>query len=263
MGAVLRAGVDCPLAVGWAFPGGVSGAGVGAGRRRWMSIGRMWAHGRARVGLGRGWRAAVLGAAVAVGGVAGLGVVAGCSAYITYPASEAGVDGPVGSVNALPSPTLQRLALSRVLSRDLASGAYDGGAWVMNPTGGLRLTRAEEMRRRVTEVHPGALLVGEAGYERAPVYSVTRVWVRGDEARVDVVRPAPGVDDGGVSYGRSTVRFRLSGGAWGVQEIYDWPRGAAGEPELFSWPEVGVDADADADVVGSGEVEGAREEDGR
>lgn len=202
----------------------------------------------------------VLGVLVwVVGVVLSCGVFGGCAAYITYPASEAGEDGLRGDVNTLPSPRLQRLAVGRVLSLDRASGAWDGGAWVLNPTGGLRLARAEDLRRRLVELHPGGLLVGEPGYESAPVYSVTRVWVRGDEGRVDVVRPAAGAAAGAAGgdserFSRVTVHFRSWGGSWRVEEVFAWASGLAEEPTLFSWPGLGVEGDGGGSGSGAGGV---------
>ncbi len=203
-------------------------------------------------GRNRGLSGVVAGAVCCV--VVGVGVLGGCAPYVTYPASEADRGG-VGDVNLEPSMTVQRLAVGRVLAMDLGSGVLPmrgvasqaEGLWVLNPAGGTTLVRAQRMRRSI-DVAGRGLLVGEPGSESAPVYSVTRVWVRGDSARVDVVRPVE--DD---RFERVTVRLRAGSRPWRVESVYEWP-GAVDEPELFGWPET---------VAGEGEeAAGATDEGG-
>ena len=107
------------------------------------------------------------------------------------------------------------------------------------------------------------MLVGDEGFRGLPVYSVTRVWLRGDKATVDVVRPV--TLDGmqpteentdGVAYTYQKVTLRLEGGfrPWRVVGTREWPIGLEDRPELFGWPE-GTDSSAAVDTDPESESE--------
>ncbi|MEM1166372.1 MAG: hypothetical protein AAGI30_08800 [Planctomycetota bacterium] len=78
----------------------------------------------------------------------------------------------------------------------------------------------------------------EAGW---PAYHITRVWLRGEEATVDVVRPVSTVVGTGVSAEgvtqQVTVRLRAGlGERWGVESARAWTVGAYERPTLYGWP---------------------------
>lgn len=155
-----------------------------------------------------------------------------CTPYVSYPAEQGGRYAK-GDINAQPGPIVMRQSLSRVITTDRAAGINDDTRWGVNLPQGMRQRTAELMLEGIERVVGGdGVLVGEPGYENAAMYSVTRLWIRGDEARVDVVRPVNGGE-----YQRVTVRLRGPLGQWRIESVLDWPEGLAEEPELYGWPE--------------------------
>ncbi len=183
------------------------------------------------------YRAIGLAMSVAVAGLAP-SLFVGCAPYVTYPAEEAGRYAE-GDVNAFPAPTVMRLGLNRVIALDRGEGRLRAGEPVLVnlPQGTSRRTAQNVAENIARQSEVETLLVGQPGFEDAEPYSVTRLWLRGDEARVDVVRPVAVGDEGQPRYQRTTVRLRSGVKPWQVESVVDWPRGIADEPELFGWPE--------------------------
>ncbi len=189
-----------------------------------------------RPALLRGAAAAVVALAGAIGQI-------GCATYANWPAIDQDV--AVNDPNVAPLPGLGRLAVERVLELDAEAGDLPD-AWVVNFPEGMRRSVAREMLGMIEARtgYSGGLLVGDPGSGAAPVYSITRIWLRGDRARVDIVRPVLVASPRGGStildaaFQRVTVRFELQafGPRWAVDSVRIWPVGTEEEPVLYGWP---------------------------
>lgn len=204
---------------------------------------------------------ALLGAAIL--GLATLAGATGCATYANYP--PIGQDLAINDPNVVPLPVLMRVATTRVLQRDAASGDLPDN-WVLNLPRGMTTTRARSVLDNTMSDAGvgGGMLVGDSGYLGLPVYSITRVWLRGDKATVDVIRPV--TLDGmqpteentdGVAYTYQKVTLRLEGGfrPWRVVGTREWPIGLEDRPELFGWPK-GTESSAAVDTDPEFESEG-------
>lgn len=231
---------------------------------------------RQRVSVSSMLMACGLGASIMIGMLP-----AGCATYANYPRIESDV--AVHDVNVAPVPELMRRALVELIGRDIRSGALDGygeGRWVVNFPEGMERDRA----LRVVDAIGSSVLSRSGGIvgvgsddESAAMYSVTRVWVRGDEALVEIIRPSMG---GGVSvdrfgrplegssdgsgFQRVEIRMRSGFKPWTVSSVRMWTPGLAPEPTVYGWPAVGdggsiedVGADADRGTVDDGGADDA------
>jgi len=154
----------------------------------------------------------------------------GCVALVaSWPA--VGDDGAVNDPNVSPIPRVITAAVHEVVRRYPVPGEF-----VVNLPEGLHLSRAE---RITAEISPNARIVSP-GTEHLPVYHVTKVWVRGDRAQVDVVRPL----DEPQTWQRVTVHLRhhLDGG-WTVEYVKVWPMGMATPGSLYGWLAKGATGD--------------------
>jgi hypothetical protein len=163
---------------------------------------------------------------VTLGGLA-LGTLSaslgGCAAYANYPPLDGDV--AVHSPNVPPMPQVVLKAFQTVIEEYPIDGDF-----VINPPKGTDFYKAEKMVEEI--VTPGAHLVGEES-AGLPAYHATRVWVRGDGAEVDVVRPVAW--DGGQSLNQTvTVRMKRKYGGWVVTSTKPWAI-IESEPELFGW----------------------------
>jgi hypothetical protein len=193
----------------------------------------------------------LLAAGVLSLGALGLGSIPGCATYANYP--PIGQDLAVNDPNVIPIPVLMRVALTRTLQNDSQTGELPE-RWVLNLPRGTTLERARSVLDNTMRDAgvSGGMLVGDAGYQGLPAYSITRVWLRGDSATVDVIRPVTldgmpptEADTGGVGYTYQKVTHRLKGGfrPWRVETSRAWPIGLEDQPELFGWP-TGTDGSA-------------------
>lgn len=161
-------------------------------------------------------RRALLGV-VAMGMIVACG--AGCATYANYP--EIGNDAAVNDPNVSPLPTLEEEALRWVVGKHPVEGGY-----VVNLARGTRRSTAESI---VKDLGGGARLVSDESMG-LPVYHVSRIWLRGDRAEVDVLRP---VGEG--AYQAVTVRLKSDFGRWVVSSTKTWPVGMGDVPELYGW----------------------------
>jgi len=194
---------------------------------------------------------ALVGAALL--GISALSItsIPGCATYANYP--PIGQDLAINDPNVVPIPVLMRVAITRTLQTDSQTGELPE-RWVLNLPRGTTLERARSLltnSMRDAGVS-GGMLVGDDGYQGLPVYSVTRVWLRGDSGTVDVIRPVnldgmqpTEADTDGVAYTYQKVTHRLKGGfrPWRVETSRAWPIGLEAQPELFGWPS-GTDTSA-------------------
>ena len=159
-----------------------------------------------------------------------LASLSGCVALVaSWPA--VGDDGAVNDPNVSPIPKVISAAVHEVVRRYPMPGEF-----VVNLPEGLVQSRAE---RIAAEISPNARIVSPET-EHLPVYHVTKVWVRGDRAQVDVVRPL----DEPQTWQRVTVHLRhhLDRG-WTVEYVKVWPMGMATPGSLYGWLSKGAAGD--------------------
>ncbi len=175
---------------------------------------------------------------IALGTVSATALTAGCATYANYPAIDR--DLAVNDPNIHPIPGLVRRALVRVLGDDQLHGRLPQ-RWALNLPKGTGRAVADRVLAETMEqagVTGGELL--SLNNETLPIYSVTRIWVRGDRSDVDIVRPVAwsGLDDRQWTLQKITLRLRGGRFKWDVVAARAWPIGATVEPELYGWPVV-------------------------
>lgn len=161
----------------------------------------------------------------------------GCAAYFNYPE----LDGSAAwsDANVRPIPGLMAAATAQVLREDFEAAGTEQ-PWIFNPPKG---TTPEAARRTLNDIESrssisGGMLVGDPGTldrfgavrDDLLSYSITKVWVRGRNAVVDVVRGA------GDDYRRATLRFEGGATPWVITNLRNWRLGET-PPQLFGWPE--------------------------
>ena len=105
--------------------------------------------------------------------------LAGCATYANYP--SIGNDMAVNDPNVAPLPELCERSLTLVIDRYPVGGEY-----VINFPRGMERTRALSLAEKIGGDQ--ARIVSPES-EGLPVYHVSRIWLRGDGADVDVIRP--------------------------------------------------------------------------
>lgn len=143
--------------------------------------------------------------------LAGSCLLTACTPYARYPRVEG--DTAVEDLNVLPSPIVMRLALQRVASRHLQGArpyAIDVPDLVSDDTVADMLGNMPEDVQVAWEADASV-----------PVIAVTRVWVLGDTAVVDVTRPVPAAG----ARQTLTVRLRSDIRGWRVVGVRSWPVG--------------------------------------
>lgn len=179
---------------------------------------------------------AVLAAAAVAGTL--LGCV-GCVGYNVYP-PEKGVGG-FTNPNSDPIPPIMteavRWAITRYPAVEPAEWSPplgvppEGSRFAVNlPVGVNHLVYT----RVVDRIGFGAVPM-EPGNEHLPTYYVSRVWVSGDEAKVELIRPVPGIPptaDGHPATQGITVRLRGGLEPWHVTSHRVWAINALPVPPL-------------------------------
>lgn len=164
----------------------------------------------------------------------------GCAGYNNYPPIEG--DTAFHDTNSLLMEDLLVRSMRFTLDRYPARGEF-----AINLPAGMGEARAKNILTRIND--PRAhMMTREAA--ALPIYHISRVWVRGDEAEVDVQRPIAslrGPDAGPV---HQTITLRLRGGLrpWRVQSSRAWTVGAAKTPRFHFINEPFDDAPAFEDT---------------
>lgn len=175
-----------------------------------------------------------------------LGTLPGCVGYNVYPPRE-GMSG-FTNPNSDPFPPIMTEAVRWVITRypaveraewSLPLGVPPEGAqFAVNlPIGVNRLV----YERVVDRIGFGAVpLTPET--EHLPTYHVASIWVSGDEAKVEVVRPVPGLKNADGRQATQAITVRLRGGVqpWHVTSHRVWQLNALPTPELNYLPEPGA-----------------------
>jgi hypothetical protein len=75
--------------------------------------------------------------------------------------------------------------------------------------------------------------------EYLPTYHIGWVWMRGDDARVDVIRPVYALSTGGAPvYQAITLHLSRRYASWRVDRTQPWEPGVVRAPELYYMPEL-------------------------
>jgi hypothetical protein len=158
----------------------------------------------------------------------------GCAGYANYPqigASDVAVNNP----NVAPTPEAAFTALKWVVRRYPVEGAYT----VNMPSGTYRRTG-----ERVIELlkDPDARLLTPTN-QHLPCYHIKRVWIRGERATVEVLRPVlrPPLDKPAGTpdtiYQSFWVKCEAGWKPWRVIHARAWPIGSDAPPNLQGWPD--------------------------
>ena len=177
--------------------------------------------------------------------------LAGCYGNSNYPA----VQGSTATTDSPNTPSIERcttLAVRWVADRYPprndrinATTATEAGditvRWpmVLNLPIGTRKVFYERIAKNCgPQVMP---MTPESQQSGEPVYHVGRVWVRAHEAKVDVFRPMPEIDErpgmGGRVYQMITVTLKGGFEPWRVVHGRAWEPGAYPVPEIYYLPE--------------------------
>ena len=151
-----------------------------------------------------------------------VGVLGGCVVVnATYPPRPG--ESATSDLNLSPSPTAMEAALRAALERNPIEGRY-----ILNLPRGMERAVAQ---RIANTVGPGQAVLPDVELAEAlPVVHVSRVWIRGEIAEVDVLLPVDEV--------WQAVTVRMRGGVvrgYRVERIRRWPPGMIEAPELFGW----------------------------
>jgi hypothetical protein len=152
-------------------------------------------------------------------GLVAAALLSGCAAYFNYP--SIGNDAAINDPNVAPVPTVMTLALRTVLTDHPPEGSY-----VVNLPEGMGRKQAN---RIVSDLGTPTAQLATRGTAELPVWHVSRIWIRGDRAEVDVLRPLAGAHQG------TTVRMTGGPRPWRVTSTKVWPVGMLDVPELYGW----------------------------
>jgi len=169
-----------------------------------------------RAAIVRIWLAAAATAAVAM--TAGL---IGCASYSNYPALKG--DTAVNDPNAPPLPDLMVKAVRHTVERHPVAGPY-----AVNLPADLKPQKAEWI---VAQLDEDARLLTEETAD-LPTFHVSRIWVRGVKAEVDVHRPLVDVPSprGGAAQQMVTVKLDSGLSGWRAASSKAWAVGAFEPP---------------------------------
>ena len=143
-------------------------------------------------------------------------VSGGCALYMNYPPLEG--DTSINNPNVSPMPEVVEIGLIETVRRYPAGGAY-----VVNLPRGTSRATAEWVREGLGA---SARLVGDESEAGLPVFHVTRVWIRGNKARVEVLAPDVNGKQRGVVcvVGRARARYGIgkqcARGGWAAGGVY-------------------------------------------
>jgi hypothetical protein len=162
----------------------------------------------------------------------------GCAGYINYP--PVGDDWAINHTNVNPSLAIMEAGMLRALRRSGAPGGLQHGEYVVNPPRGTEMRYAQALVDRLN-AQPGfegaQIVTPENGH--LPCYHVTRVWVRGDEAIIDILRPIQSIRPAeGQQEVHQPYTVWLRGGAfehWRTVSTRDWPVGLDPVPMRWNW----------------------------
>mgnify|MGYP000597035653 CR=1 FL=1 len=194
--------------------------------------------------------------------VGALAALSGCVGYNVYPKQE-GVNAGFTNPNSDPFPPIMTESLRWVITRFPAVAAAEWSPPLGVPPEGSRFAinlpvgvNRSVYLRTVERIGYGAVPM-QPGNEGLPTYHISRIWISGDEAKVDVIRPLlmpAGVQSKPIT---EAITVRLRGGMqpWHVTSHRPWAINTLPVPELNYVPEEGVPAPAPKVDQSAGEVQ--------
>lgn len=163
----------------------------------------------------------------------------GCVGYNVYP-PEQGVGG-FTNPNSDPIPPIMTEAVRWAITRYPAVEPAEWSPPLGVPPEGSRFAVSLPVgvnslvyRRVIERIGFGAVPM-EPGNENLPTYHVSRVWVSGDEAKVELIRPVPGIPataEGKPATQGITIRLRGGVQPWHVTSHRVWALNALPVPPL-------------------------------
>lgn len=189
--------------------------------------------------VGQSWKMRGLGLGAAVM----MGVLSGCVGYASFPYEEGGKNNfATQDPNTPPADELMALSLDWVVSKYPPRGAGAPGtatdpSYTINVPKGVRRDVYDKILDKLGG-KAAPLTPETAG--TMPIYHIGRIWIRGREAKVDVLRPVlegPRGPGGAVLY--QPVTLRIEGGfePWRVRRHQVWEVGTVPVPDLYYRPE--------------------------
>lgn len=181
---------------------------------------------------------------VLLAGVVALGAtLGGCVGYNVYPPMEG--ERGFSNVNSDPFPPLMTESLKWVVLRyppnehgeyyEPAKGNVGVNEFAVNLPTGVNRALGERIAKNIGMGAQPML----PGNEKLPIYSISRIWVQGDEAKVDIVRPVFNVAyDGQGAPVTQGITVRLRGGLeqWRVTSHRLWSYNSMQPPALSFLP---------------------------
>lgn len=154
--------------------------------------------------------------------------IGGCVGYTTYPAPVTGesADAAFNSPNVPPAPDVIYTALAYAVERFPVGGAY-----AINLPPELDEKRVEYIFNLLDDPNARRLTRETADL---PVFHVSRIWIRGASAEVDIFRPVtdiPGPDGGAVTQ-MVTLNLKSNFTRWRVDASRSAAIGLATPPKL-------------------------------
>ncbi len=184
-------------------------------------------------------------AAAMIGALSGAALLgAGCVGFQSYP--PVGGDFASNNPNSSAMTELMIESMRWVRERHPSEGPYA----ISFPEGMLR-KRTLQIVERIDDPEARAMA---PGLETWPTYHIARIWVRGDEAEVDVFRPVMDLsapDGQGAVHQAMTLSFRGGVQPWRVVSHRTWMIGALNTPPLHYLP------DKDTQPLGPGSEAGS------
>lgn len=175
--------------------------------------------------------------------IVGVGTLSGCVGYAVYPPMEG--ERGFSNVNSDPFPPVMTEALRWTALRyppnehaewhQPAKGNVGTSTFAVNLPPGMNREIGERIAKNIGMGAQPML----PGNEQLPVYHISRVWVQGDEAKVDVIRPVSNVAfDAQGSPVTQGITIRLRGGMepWHVTSHRLWSYNALETPALAYLP---------------------------
>ncbi len=168
-----------------------------------------------------------------------LAMLGGCVGYASYPYEEGGKNTFANQdPNTPPADELIYLSLDWVTSKFPPPGGVSTEAsYAINIPKGVRRDVYDRILKKLGD--KAAPLTPETA-QSMPIYHIGRLWVRGRNAKVDVLRPVlegPRGPGGQVLY--QPVTLRIEGGfePWRVRRHQVWEVGTVPVPELYYYPD--------------------------
>lgn len=178
-----------------------------------------------------------MGLCLASGFVFGALWAAGCTSVI-YDSNPHAPAGELGEKPDYASHTVQNLLATSIgWAVDRYPPPDDGndGWFAINLPPGLTREQYIEVARQIGD--RAAPMTPELGY--LPTYHIGWVWMRGDRARVDVIRPVFALSGVGEPvYQAITLHLRRRYSSWRVERTQPWDPGVVPVPDPYYLPEL-------------------------